>query len=81
MKPIDDPELTAACRRYGARRVHDAAMAGLYGRMEPLRALGLPARGAPDAHDALRVAYALLDDEDRAAVDAEAVIGLARLAR
>lgn len=56
-------------------------MAGLYGRMEQLRALGLPARGVPDAHDALRVAYLLLTTEDQAAADADAVIGLARLAR
>lgn len=49
--------------------------------MELLQSLGLPARGVPDAHDALRVAYVLLSDADRAAVDAEAVIGLARLAR
>ncbi len=29
MKPTDDPELTAACRRYGARRVYDAAHGAL----------------------------------------------------
>lgn len=76
---MTDADIIAACRAHGAETVYKAALTALTKPPTALQAMGLPARGAPDANRIMSVALDLLSPEARIADLADAHIGLAKL--
>ena len=77
---MTDQQITAACRKYGAKVVSDAAYAAMNGRRATLDRMGLDGlRGLGQLHAATVITYSLMPDEDQAADLTEAAISGAKL--
>ena len=77
---MSDDDIAAACRRYGAKAVGDAAYAAMNGRRDALIALGLGhVEGLPALYRVTLTAHAAMTDEERAADLMQASIDAAKL--
>lgn len=70
---MDINTIIRACRKHGARTVHDASYAALVGRDAALRACGLQASGLIEMHHINAVAYKSMSASERAAELADLV--------
>jgi len=76
---MTNDQITAACRKHGAKNVSDAAYEAMNGQRALIDALGLGSlAGLGDLHRATVLAYGLMGEDDQAADLTRAAIDAAK---
>ena len=76
---MTDDEITAACKKHGAKAVSDAAYAAMGGDYKPLSGLGISCIGLAPLYRITSLTHQLMTPDEQADNLAQAAVGLAKI--